>query len=155
LFSLGSYKPDHRQGPAIWLKCVIADALPEISLPVGQTPIIYLPGVSRQDLRAITACPVELQPLAELQYRGVLWSQVNAKDWTTNAFLISRAGGLGLDVAQDAKTQTAMLRALEPLLDTDVSQLQGRRLEASDFNQLLSTDSVRDVLTWLCDSKGV
>lgn len=155
LFSLGSYKPDHRQGPAIWLKCVIADALPEISLPVGQTPIIYLPGVSRQDLRAITACPVELQPLAELQYRGVLWSQVNAKDWTVNAFLISRTGGLGLDVAQDAKTQTAMLRALEPLLDTDVSQLQGRRLEASDFNQLLSTDSVRDVLTWLSDSQAV
>lgn len=155
LFSLGSFKPDHRQGPAIWLKCVIADALPEVSLPAGQIPIIYLPGVSRQDLRAITTCPLELQPLAELQYRGALWSQVNAKDWTVNAFLVSRSGGLGLDVAQDAKTQAAMLRALEPLLDTAVTQLQGRRLEASDFNQLLSTDSVRDVLTWMSDAKGM
>lgn len=155
LFCLGSYKPERRQGPAIWLKCVLADALPEVSLPTGLIPIIYLPGVSRQDLRAISACPADLQPLAELQYRGTLWSQINAKDWTLNAFLVSRNGGLALDVAQDGKTQAALLRALEPLLDSEIAQLQNHRLEASDFNQLLSTDAVRDVLTWMSDSKAV
>ena len=40
--------------------------------------------------------PAELQPLAELQYRGVLWSQKNGRDWTVNAFVQSRDGGLGI-----------------------------------------------------------
>ena len=32
-----------------------------------------------QDLRAIENCPESLKPLAELQYRGQMFSQVNAK----------------------------------------------------------------------------
>ena len=47
--------------------------------------IIYLPGVSRATLRATEDCPQELKPLAELQYRGVIWSQANCKDWTVAA----------------------------------------------------------------------
>ena len=57
--------------------------------------------MSRADLRAIESCPRELQPLAELQYRGAFWSQANGKDWTVNAFLTSKKGGLVLDVVQD------------------------------------------------------
>ena len=57
----------------LWLRCVIAGTLPESKLPEG-TPIIYLPGVSRADLRAVEECPRELQPLAELQYWGVLFT---------------------------------------------------------------------------------
>jgi hypothetical protein len=40
---------------------------------------------------AIESCP--------RGYRGVFWSQVNAKDWTESAFLASKIGGLGLGVA--------------------------------------------------------
>jgi predicted ATP-dependent Lon-type protease len=32
---------------------MIADKITEVELPHGRTPIIYLPGVSRQDLRAV------------------------------------------------------------------------------------------------------
>ena len=49
-------------------------------------PILYLPGVSRQELRAVAECPPALMPLAELQYRGAFWSQVNHKDWTVLAW---------------------------------------------------------------------
>ncbi|MBV2135098.1 hypothetical protein KRX52_20195 [Pseudomonas sp. MAP12] len=35
LFCLGDYAPERRQGPAVWLKCVIARTLPEIVLPEG------------------------------------------------------------------------------------------------------------------------
>ena len=42
-------------------------------------PVIYLPGVSRQDLRAVETCPDHLKPIVELQYRGVIWSQINAR----------------------------------------------------------------------------
>ena len=119
LFVLGDYDVEKRTGPAIWLRCVIADKTPEVELPDGSTPILYLPGVSRQDLRAVESCPDHLKPLAELQYRGVIWSQINAKDWTILAFLKSDQGGLGLDVAQDNDAKNAMQLALYRLLDEE------------------------------------
>jgi hypothetical protein len=78
LFVLGVYAPDKRQGPSIWLKCAVAGKL-GTQLPGGTVPILYLPGTSRADLRAIETCPRELQPLAELQYRGVFWSQARGR----------------------------------------------------------------------------
>lgn len=150
LLILGDYASDQRVGPAIWLRCVIAGQAPDVLLPKNQTPMFYLPGVSRQDLRAIESCPDQLKPLAELQYRGVIWSQINAKDWTILAFLKSDQGGLGLDVAQDNDTKNAMQLALYRLLDEDVSLLKGKRLDKDYFNTLLTGgDPVRDLLQWL------
>ncbi|MBK1629589.1 hypothetical protein CKO31_02305 [Thiohalocapsa halophila] len=139
----------------MWIKCMLARTLDEADWPATAVPIIYLPGVSRSDLRAIETCPRELQPLAELQYRGVFWSQLNGKDWTVNAFLSSSHGGLNLDLSADQATRLAMHRALDVLLDTPVEDLKGRRLEAADFDALLSADPVRDVLTWMNHPEGV
>ena len=77
LLVLGNYEPDKRMGPAIWLRCVIAEKNEDIVITGSTPPILYLPGVSRQDLRAVESCPDPLKPLAELQYRGVIWSQTN------------------------------------------------------------------------------
>jgi hypothetical protein len=111
-------------------------------------PILYLPGVSRQGLRAGDDCPSELEPLIELQYRGAVWHQRNGRDWTVEAFLTSE-DGLGLDIAQDHATRSAMLRALPLLATVPVASLRGRRLEAEDFDQLAIGDSIRDVLLWI------
>lgn len=150
ILSLGEYDLAALQGPAIWLKCALARTLSEVTLGEG-IPVLYLPGVSRADLRAIESCPRHLQPIAELQYRGVFWTQVNAKDWTVNAFLSSKKGGLGLEIGQDKATQEAMLRALDALMDTPLEQLAGKHLKAADFDHLLVADPVRDVLTWMND----
>jgi len=114
LLALGEYDIEKRTGPAIWLRCVLAGKISiENETPMENEvkekqaryrvaeniPIFYLPGVSRQDLRAVESCPDSLKPLAELQYRGVIWSQINGKDWTILSFLKSDQGGLGLDVA--------------------------------------------------------
>ncbi|MBU4394794.1 MAG: BREX-1 system phosphatase PglZ type B, partial [Proteobacteria bacterium] len=150
LLILGDYQPDKRTGPAIWLRCIITGKTDDVSLPQDRTPIFYLPGVSRQDLRAVESCPDHLKPLAELQYRGVIWSQVNAKDWTVLAYLKSDQGGLGLDVAQDSDAKTAMQLALYRLLDEEVELLKGKRLDKDYFNTLLTGgDPVRDLLQWL------
>lgn len=150
LLVLGDYAPDRRTGPAIWLRCVIARRCEEVELPENTIPILYLPGVSRQDLRAVEDCPEPLKPLAELQYRGVIWSQINAKDWTILAFLKSDQGGLGLDVAQDKDAKNAMQLALPQLLDEEVRLLRGKRLDKVFFNTLLTGgDPVRDLLHWL------
>ena len=151
LLTLGDFAPEAKTGPAIWLKCMIARTLPEADWPEAMVPIIYLPGVSRMELRAIESCPPALQPLAELQYRGTFWSQKNGKDWTLYAFLKSSEGGSGLDVAQDEKTIQALQRAFRQVLEAPVVSLKGKRLESQDFNLLLTADPVRDLLRWLDD----
>lgn len=89
LVVLGDYDPKQKTGPAIWIKCVIENVLPDIDMPSDRTPIIYMPGVERRDLRAISTCPEELMPLAELQYRGSWWIYSNSgRDWTVKAFLV-------------------------------------------------------------------
>ncbi|MBM9537890.1 BREX-1 system phosphatase PglZ type B [Desulfobulbus alkaliphilus] len=164
LMILGDYAPEKRIGPAIWLRCVLAKTVVHENHEkhkndknkcsclscLSWTPILYLPGVSRQDLRAVESCPDHLKPLAELQYRGVIWSQINGKDWTILAYLKSDQGGLGLDVAQDNDAKNAMQLALYRLLDEDVSLLKGKRLDKDYFNTLLTGgDPIRDLLQWL------
>ncbi len=149
LLTLGTYDAKSRTGPGVWLRCMMARTLPEAQWPDNTIPILYLPGVSRQELRAVSECPAALMPLAELQYRGAFWSQVNHKDWTVLAFLQSADGGMGLDVARDNATLDAMKTALVKLAETRVQDLAGHRLEATDFHALLSPDPVREILAWL------
>ena len=150
---LGDYAPERRTGPAVWVRCVVDGALGEPALPDDRPPIIYLPGVARQDLRAGEECADALKPLVELLFRGALWRQPNGGDWTVNAFLTSR-GTLGLDVAGDRATAEALLRALAEVALAPVAQLEGRRLEADDFDRLLAGDVVRDLLRWMGDPEA-
>ncbi len=150
LLVLGGYDPERKTGPAIWLRCVIARKVENIPFSEDIAPILYLPGVSRQDLRAVESCPESLKPLAELQYLGAIWSQVNGKDWTILAFLKSDQGGLGLDVARNKASLSAMQLSLYRLLDEEVELLKGKRLDKDYFNTLLTGgDPVRDLLQWL------
>lgn len=155
LLVLGEFDPELRTGPAIWLRCMIERTLESPLIPDDATPAIYLPGVSRQELGAPDTCPDHLKPLAELQFRGVCWTQKSGRDWTVEAFLMSKDGGLGLDVARDGNTRRSMLRALAELATTPVRALTGRRIEAEDFDRLFSSDPDRDVLVWLNDAAGV
>lgn len=148
LFMLGPYEPDKRTGPAIWLRCVVEGVLSDIELQAGVVPVLYLPGVTRQALRGGDECPRDLQPLVELQYRGRVWHQRNGRDWTVDAFLISE-DGLGLDVAQDARTREAAQRSLPLLAETPLDALRGHRLEADDFDRLAVSDPARDLLRWM------
>src|SRR4030042_741295 len=160
LLTLGEYHPQMGTGPAIWLRCVIEpkvrkEKFPELQWPDDAVPVIYMPGVSRQTLRAVEDCPDGLKPLVELQYRGTVWTQKNGKDWTVLAFLISDDGGLGLDVAEDMHTLQAIRGALSKLAVTPVKQLRNKRLEAEDFDRLMIGDTTRDLLRWLSDPQGV
>ncbi len=147
VYTLGRYEPATRTGPAIWLRCIVDQTVPDAP-PSGEIPVLYLPHVRRQELRAAGDCPAQLQPLVELQYRGRVWHQSNGHDWTVRAFLISN-DGLGLDISADRRTEEAMLRALPLLSEVDIRALQGRRLDADDFDKLSVDDPVRDLLLWL------
>ena len=153
LHVLGDYAPAQRRGPVIWLRCVVEGALPGAAMAAATPPILYLPKVARQDLRAAADCRPALQPLLELQYRGAVWHQRNGRDWTVEAFL-SSSDALGLDMAQDAAARQALLRALPLLAAEPLAPLRGRRLEAEDFDRLAIGDPVRDLLSWLCEPEA-
>lgn len=148
LFLLGDYKPLNRTGPALWLRCIEARTVEGAPSP-STTPIIYLPGISRDRLRAAEDCSQQLAPLVELQYRGAMWLHVNGKEWSPLAFLVSKLGGVGLNVAKDQGTRDALTGALPRLITESISQLQNRTLDADFFNGLLSPDTAGLMLRWL------
>jgi hypothetical protein len=153
LFTLGDYAAANRTGPALWLRCIEARRV--AGAPSAETtPIFYLPGISRDMLRAAEDCPQELSALVELQYRGVMWLHVNGKEWTPYGFLVSKHGGMELDVSKDQATLDALAGALPTLMDHPVSQLPGRRLDAEDFNGMLAPDATGLLLRWLSDPDG-
>src|SRR3954464_8436997 len=57
LIALGAYAPESRTGPAIWVRCTVARTLSDTKLPDDRVPVVYLPGVSRDDLKNITDMP--------------------------------------------------------------------------------------------------
>ena len=148
LLTFGPYLPAQRSGPAYWLRCILAGTLDD-RLPQGDTPIIYLPGVSKADLRAVDECPRSLQPLAELQYRGLIWTHRNGREWTPAGFL-QAADGIGVELAADTPTREALQRALPRLMDEPVAQLRrAAPLRADFFDALLTPDTPRSLLLWL------
>lgn len=151
---LGDYKSSLRRGPAYWLRCVVdgvlgVDGVTERTGP----PIIYLPGIARASLRAIEDAPAALQPIAELQYRGVVFSQTNGRDWTVRAFLqASEGGGLGIDTAADGATRDALRQARSALVNVEIERLRAAApLRATFFQELLAPDIARSALEWLND----
>ena len=154
LLTLGSYKRDSLQGPAIWLRCALAGVMDGLDFSNGRTPVIYLPGIARDDLRSVADLSDLLQPLAELRYRGVFWTHPNGRDWTVVGFLRNREKGLCLAVKENAETLAAVRRSLAVLLLERVPDLSDRELDAADFDALLQPDSTRSLLRWLDDPAG-
>jgi len=153
LFVLGEYASELRRGPALWLRCIEARVVP--GAPASEaTPIFYLPGISREQLRVAEDCPQELAAMVELQYRGVMWLHPNGKDWTPYAFLVSRHGGLGLDVAKDQATLDALAGALTALMKEPFPLLEGKRLDSEFFNGLVAPDATGLLLRWLSDPEA-
>jgi hypothetical protein len=150
--SLGDYDPAARCGPAYWVRCVVAGSV-DIGLPEGQ-PIVYLPGVSRSALRASDNCPLELAPIAELQYRSQWFSHPNDRDWTVRALLSHAERGVGLRLAGDADTSAALLLALDRLVDERVDRVAKQTLDVDYLLELVNEDPVRSVLRWLDDPQG-
>jgi hypothetical protein len=101
LFIYGIHEPQKNQGPSIWLKCMLAKSIPEAIWKSKTTPIIYLPGISKNELKNVEEIGFQLQPLVEYQYTGTTFAQENGKEWTVMAFVENPINGLGLKVNKD------------------------------------------------------
>jgi hypothetical protein len=151
LWVLGDYKPEDRTGPVSYLRYQLG----RTPAPVGRTTVLYLPGVSHAAFRSVSECPESAIHAYALQFEGEFWTQKNGRDWTPFAFLASKDGGLGLDLAQDSDTKAALGECLTQVLDADVTDLQGKRLEAADFRTLSAPDPIRLLLRWLGDPDAI
>ena len=146
--TLGEYAPERRQGPAYWIRCVVARTI-DVGLPEGP-PIVYLPGVPRRELRAVDSCPPELAPIAELQYRGLEFTRPKSKqEWSIRGLLTNVERGIGLTIAPGAGTGNALLLALNQLLDEPMDRLSQQILDADFFTELVNPDPISTLLGWL------
>ena len=150
LLMYGTYDALKKQGPAIWLKCMIAQVLPEANWAATEIPIIYLPGISKSDLKNIQNAGLDFQPLIEYQYTGTVFTQDNGREWTILAFVQNAESGLGLKVAQDIATRDALKKAL-PSIFQDPDVLSSKAIiDAEYLNNQLFPDIVSNILKWMC-----
>ncbi len=150
LLVYGSYLPEKKQGPAIWLKCMVAKALPEANWNEGAIPIIYLPGVSKSDLRNVENAIFNFQPLLEYQYTGTLFIHENGREWSILAFVENPINGLGIKVAKDNATRDALRKAL-PTIFQDREVLANKSIIDADYlNHQLFPNLIPSILKWMC-----
>lgn len=153
---LGEYDTEKAQGPAIWIRAVLASP-DSVELPShlaerdDRNPwVIYLPGHGRSALSDVTSLEPSVSPLAEVALRSNWWPSAHSHaPWTPHSFLGSKDGA-DLDVASDIKTRAALESVLDRLLIEDVGELRRLgRLDASRLHSLVMTDSVRTLLEWI------
>lgn len=149
LLVLGEYKPEQNKGPAIWLKCMVAKVLPEADWNKEFTPIIYLPGISKNDLKNLSNADPSIAPLMEYQYTGTLWTHRNGKEWTVIAFMQNKDEGLGLNMAQDNATKEASLKVLDKMFgEKEISYPS--HVSSEFLYQLLFPNEAQSILEWMC-----
>jgi hypothetical protein len=150
LLIYGNYEPSKKQGPAIWLKCMIAKALPDVNWDADAIPIIYLPGVAKSDLRNVENAVFNFQPLLEYQYTGTLFIQENGREWSILAFVENPINGLGIKVAKDNATKEALKKTL-PSIFQDREVLANKTIIDADYlNNQLFPDIIPTILKWMC-----
>lgn len=151
LLVLGDYNPALRQGPAVWLKCMVARVLPTADWGPAVIPVLYLPGISKRDLRSPEPQGLHLAPLREYQYMGVVWLQENGKEWTISAFIQNPGSGLGRRTATDTATKDTLLLALPTLFEDGETLYGAGTLDATQVLAALFPDESACVLRWLED----
>ena len=150
LLVYGPHDPTKRQGPAIWLKCMIAKTLPDAAWSDEIIPIIYLPGVAKSDLRNVENAVFNFQPLLEYQYTGTMFLQENGREWSILAFVENSTSGLGVKMAKDNQTREALKKAL-PSIFQDKEVLANKSIIDADYlNQQLFPDIIPSILGWMC-----
>jgi hypothetical protein len=150
LLIYGNFEPSKKQGPAIWLKCMVAKVLPEANWDTDAIPIIYLPGVAKLDLRNVENAVFNFQPLLEYQYTGTLFMQENGREWSILAFVENPINGLGIKVAKDNATKDALKKTL-PSIFQDREVLANKTIIDADYlNNQLFPDIIPTILNWMC-----
>lgn len=151
LLVFGEFQPETQQGPAIWIKWIVSRKAKN-NIPEVITPIIYLPGLSKRDLKSTTA-RLEIQPLIEYQYTGTSWLQENGKEWTILAFLQNQQYGMGIKVVQDNATKDAVKKTLSSIFEEPDLFFNKNIVDAEYFLSLVFPDVIPAILSWISEGE--
>lgn len=154
LLTYGQYETGLKQGPAIWIKCMVSKMLPEANWEHNTIPIIYLPGISKTDLRKVETAVFDLQPLLEYQYTGNLFLQENGKEWTILAFVENIQHGMGIKVQKDNSTKNALKKALPSILMEKEAFLNKSQIDAGFLNTLVFPEINESILQWMIQGES-
>jgi hypothetical protein len=148
--TLGERDESAHSGPAYWVRCAIAGTVDLDGLPATM-PIVYMPGIGRDDLKDPTSLSADVIALGGLQHRSLWFSHPNSRDWTIRSLLQNEDRGLGLLVAGDDGTADLLRAAIAELCGQPMHSLAGRSIDTAFLQGLLSPDTVRSLLDWLND----
>ena len=129
LVCLGDYAPEHQQAPALWLRCIVDRSLPAAEAAAGKALVIYLSGVSRQELRMANAAPwweeAKVVANGRVDMSEVVASQVSVRDLKTHLseWLGRVQAGEVVEVTSHRKP-IARITAVNPAESTSSSPLQ-------------------------------
>src|SRR5690606_16013982 len=149
LMTYGQFDSGKKSGPAIWIKCMVARQLPEADWGEHSIPIIYLPGISKADLRKVETAVFDLQPLLEYQYTGNLFLQENGKEWTILAFVENIRHGLGVKVQKDNSTKQALKKALPTIFMEPGAFYNKSQIDAGFLNTRVFPEINESILQWM------
>lgn len=150
LLVYGNYEPTKKQGPAIWLKCMVARMLSEANWDSDTVPIIYMPGVAKSDLRNVETAILSFQPLLEYQYTGTIFLQDNGLEWDIMTFLEDPDNGLGIKASKDDATKAALKKVLPNIFQDSEVLANKTIIDANYLNSRIYHDLEQSILKWMC-----
>lgn len=142
IYTFGTFNPDRKTGPAAYLLW---------SLHHGShqgTPVLYLPGVGNDELRAVDSCPPELHPLASLRYRSSLFIHSNGRDWTIPGWFVS-AQGLAASLEDSEQARLLLRSSFRQLLEKELTEIKGTSWSPDNLTSAVVVDPVLTALHWL------
>lgn len=138
VLTLGEYDPNTLTGPPAWLRCMLAQSLPNRLAP-NVIPVLYLPGVNSIELCNLHQRPNHLGSIIDILFRGALWVNGDCQDWHIHEYFQSTDFGLGVEIRDDDYTIKAMRRVLPALCDLKIEKLnENEPWKARDFEDLVS-----------------
>ena len=142
VLTFGDFDPDQNRGPAPYVLWRLYHG--DRTAP----PVIYLPGVGIDDLKASDTCPLELQPIAALRYQGALFAHPNGKDWTLASWFTSEHGA-GLELEDKDSARLLLRSSFRQLLARDRQELSGTFWTSENLTETSVSDPVLLALHWL------
>ncbi len=147
VLTLDSYNPQSLSGPALYILWNLHHGVH------AGIPVVYLPGVGAEDLKASDTCPLEWQPLAALRYQSSLFIQPNGKDWTISSWF-SSASGAGLTLQETDQARVMLRSSFRQLLQKPVTELSSIMWTTENLTGAVVNDPVLSALLWLGGGKS-
>lgn len=147
ILTLDSYNPQTLSGPAPYILWNLYHG------GFAAIPVVYLPGVGAEDLKASDTCPLEWQPLAALRYQSSLFAHPNGKDWTISSWFSSASGAA--QTLQETDQARVMLRScFRQLLQKPMADLSNIMWTTENLTGAVVSDPVLSTLLWLGGGKS-